>query len=458
VAKVESVLIGSFLRRIKRPVDLLADKKYKLVTVKLKHKGVVLREEKFGSQIKSKMYEVKEGDFILSGIDARNGAFGIVPKELDGAIVTNDFWYFDIDDKIVDKHFFLELTSTQWFDEICRKGSDGTTQRIRLQKNKFFNQEINLPAIEKQGKFISWFTQCKQNSNELTAELTHQQNLLKKLRQAILQEAIEGKLTAEWRLRQNPTVEPAAELLARIRAEKAQLLKTKKIRKQKPLPPIAANEIPFDLPAGWVWCRLGEICSKTGSGSTPRGGKSAYVDEGIKFIRSQNVYNSGLILENIAYIPVTTHEKMKETKINPEDLLLNITGGSIGRCAIVPNIFDTANINQHVAIIRTIKNGMGYFLHNIVLSDYFQQEIIESQTGAGREGLPKNKMDQIAIPLPPLAEQKAIVAKVESLLAVVDQLQAQNIAAQQRAGQLMQSVLKEAFQANDGQPHGQNGA
>ena len=78
------------------------EKKYKLVTVKLNHKGIVLREEKLGSLIKSKMYEVKEGDFILSGIDARNGAFGIVPKELDGAIVTNDFWYFDIDKNIVE--------------------------------------------------------------------------------------------------------------------------------------------------------------------------------------------------------------------------------------------------------------------------------------------------------------------------------------------------------------------
>ena len=89
-------MIGDFLHRIKRPIKLEAKKYYKLVTIKLSHKGVVLRQEKFGSEIKSKMFEVKTGDFILSGIDARNGAFGIVPPELDGAIVTNDFWYFDI--------------------------------------------------------------------------------------------------------------------------------------------------------------------------------------------------------------------------------------------------------------------------------------------------------------------------------------------------------------------------
>jgi len=93
---------------------------------------------------------VKAGDFILSGIDARNGAFGIVPDELDGAVVTNDFWYFKVDEEVIDKHLFLELTSTDWFDDICRKGSDGKTQRIRLQKDKFFNQPVTLPPRDQQ--------------------------------------------------------------------------------------------------------------------------------------------------------------------------------------------------------------------------------------------------------------------------------------------------------------------
>ena len=252
------VLLRDFLHRIKRPIDLIADEKYKLITIKLKHNGVVLREEKIGAEIKSKMYQVKSGDFILSGIDARNGAFGIVPSELDGAIVTNDFWYFEIDEAIVDKHFFLELTSTKWFDEICRKGSDGTTQRIRLQKNKFFNQEIAIPSLKTQRKFVNIFQQTKKRNSKLCAELTHQQSLLKKLRQQILQEAIEGKLSADWR-QQNPKTEPASELLKHIQAEKAQLIKNKKIKPQKNLPPIRPEEKPFALPDGWEWCRLGDI-------------------------------------------------------------------------------------------------------------------------------------------------------------------------------------------------------
>jgi len=113
------------------------------------------RTKKKGAEIKSKMFRIETGDFILSGIDARNGAFGIVSEELNDAIVTNDFWYFELDDSIIDKQFFLELTSTNWFDDLCKKGSDGTTQRIRLQKTKFFNQKISLPELDEQKELVS---------------------------------------------------------------------------------------------------------------------------------------------------------------------------------------------------------------------------------------------------------------------------------------------------------------
>lgn len=173
-----SILIGDFLHRIKRPISLEPSKKYKLVTIKLKHRGVVLRQEKFGSDIKSKMYMVKTGDFILSGIDARNGAFGIVPQELDGAVVTNDFWYFNIDETVVDKNLFLELTATVWFDEICRNGSDGTTQRIRLKKNKFFNQIVCLPERSKQDDVVSILKKIKTLKEQIIQDQIYADQLM----------------------------------------------------------------------------------------------------------------------------------------------------------------------------------------------------------------------------------------------------------------------------------------
>lgn len=191
---IKTYNIGDFLKRIKRPIELEDDKEYKLVTIKLHHNGVTLRGMKKGSEIKSKMYEVKAGDFILSGIDARNGAFGIVPEELDGAIVTNDFWYFDIDENIIDKHFFLELTATEWFDEICTKGSDGTTQRIRLQKDKFFSQEISIPTLTMQEKIIKNFYKFTTFIYKVKDANEDQHNLVSLLRHQVLKEKSVGTI------------------------------------------------------------------------------------------------------------------------------------------------------------------------------------------------------------------------------------------------------------------------
>src|SRR5262249_49552979 len=148
--------------------------------------------------------------------------------------------------------------------------------------------------------------------------------------------------------------------------------------------------------------RIGEVCSKTGSGSTPRGGQAVYKNNGVPFLRSQNVYDDGIRLDDVACIDLETHERMSGTAVKSGDLLLNITGGSIGRCCRVSDHFETANVSQHVAIIRVAIGGMENFLHRLVLSPYFQSFIFDEQTGAGRGGLPKNRMDRIPVALPPL--------------------------------------------------------
>ena len=129
-------------------------------------------------------------------------------------------------------------------------------------------------------------------------------------------------------------------------------------------------------------------------------------------------------LNDVAYIDSTIHERMSGTTVESSDLLLNITGGSIGRCCLIPEDLGEANISQHVAIIRTAIDGPQRFLHWLVLSPYFQAFVFDEQTGAGRGGLPKYKMDRIPVALPPLAEQHRIVAKVEKLLALCDRLEA----------------------------------
>lgn len=444
--------IKDFLKRIKNTVEIKDGVSYKRVTVSGNHKGVSLRDKVDGSKIGTKkQFTITGGDFILSKIDARNGAFGIIPKSLDGAIITGNFWTYKVDTQLIDIEWFFYFTHSFNFIQICIESSTGSTHRKYLDEKVFLNHDIVLPSKVEQVEMVKRYKEQSKISNNLSKEIRIQKGTLSQLKQAILQEAIQGKLTQEWR-EQNPNTEPASELLKRIKAEKAKLIKEKKIKKEKTLSKISNEEIPFELPEDWVWCRLLDLCSKTGSGSTPRGGKSAYIKSGIKFIRSQNVYDDGLRIKDIAYISDEVHEKMKGTKVESKDLLLNITGGSIGRCCIVPSTFDTGNINQHVSIIRSIDSSFSNFLHKVICSNYFQKTIIDVQTGAGREGLPKNKMDEILIPFPPEIERQIIVEKVETFMQKCNALEQEITQSEEHANMLMQAVLKEAFESKKEQP------
>jgi type I restriction enzyme S subunit len=232
------------------------------------------------------------------------------------------------------------------------------------------------------------------------------------LRRFVLDLAVRGKL-----VEQDSAEDAADNLLHEIVQAK------KKLGIKHSVNPLRNREEPFDLPLGWRWSRIGEVCTKTGSGSTPRGGKEVYKSSGIPFLRSQNIHNDGLRLDDVVYIDPETHERMSGTCVEPGDLLLNITGGSMGRCARVPADFESANISQHVAIIRPAVQGLDAFMHRLILSPYFQAFIFDEQTGAGRGGLPKNRMDQIIVAFPPLAEQRRIVAKVDELMALLDGLE-----------------------------------
>jgi type I restriction enzyme S subunit len=261
-----------------------------------------------------------------------------------------------------------------------------------------------------------------------------------RLRRFILDLAVRGKL-----VEQDPEDEPAGELLREMGSRFKRLKITKK------QVPLEAKEIPFALPDRWQWTRLGQICEKTGSGSTPRGGKEAYVETGIPFLRSQNVYNDGLRLTDVVFIDEPTHQRMAGTRVLPCDLLLNITGGSIGRCAKVPADFHEANVSQHVAIIRVGMPGTEDFIHALILSPYFQSFVDTRQTGAGRGGLPKNRMDSIPVALPPLAEQHRIVAKIDELMALCDQLEAARQEREQCRERLVAGSLQRLNQPSDDQ-------
>ena len=145
------VKIGDFLKPVRKAIAVQPDVEYKQVTIRMNNQGACLRGTKKGSEIKTKkQFLVEPGQFILSKIDARNGAFGLVPEDLAGAIVTQDFPTYSINHQIIDKDYLVLLSGSKFFVDLMKKSSSGTTNRKRLKEEKFLNIEIELPEIQKQ--------------------------------------------------------------------------------------------------------------------------------------------------------------------------------------------------------------------------------------------------------------------------------------------------------------------
>ena len=207
----------------------------------------------------------------------------------------------------------------------------------------------------------------------------------------------------------------------------------------------------------WSNKKIGNIASKVGSGSTPRGGSEAYTDHGVIFIRSQNVNNDQLLLDDVAYIPEETHLKMSGSKVIANDVLLNITGASIGRSCVVPHDFTEANVNQHVCIIRT-PNDDPIFVQSFLSSENGQNAIQSKQAGGGREGLNFQAIRAIDFHFPPSKEEQT---KIATFLSTVDEkisqlTQKHELLSQYKQG-MMQKLFSQQirFKADDGSEFGE---
>lgn len=238
--------------------------------------------------------------------------------------------------------------------------------------------------------------------------------LAEDLRKSVLQAAMLGNLTE--RCTDTETVEIVLEKIAK---EREHLVVSKEMKKDKTLFPTMEEAPSLDIPETWKWVQLGTLCTKIGAGSTPAGGRAVYVSNGIKFIREQNVRNEGLLLDDVAYIKEETHVSMKGSQVKAQDILLNITGASIGRNSLVPDDFDTANINQHVLIIRLADKRMREYIHFCLCSPLIYAQMLDKQKG-DKPGLSAQKVGAFYIPVPPIQEQQYIVEKLKIILSEID--------------------------------------
>lgn len=329
------------------------------------------------------------------------------------------------------------------------------TSKESINQTNLKKYELPYFNIEQQDLWIEKLKNTQVRKELLVSELIHQQTLLIKLRQQILQEAIEGKLTADWR-QQNPDVEPASELLARIQVEKDQLIKDKKIKQQKPLPPISEEEKPFVLPVGWAWCRLGEIGDATnysfvdGPFGSSINTSTDYVSKGVPVLRMMNVKPFRFIGSSLKYVQENKYKQFTRHNVLPGDILFSKVGAGIGEACIVPDNFSYGML----ATTGITRMRVGQIVANKYLCNFLNANIKNFMKIARQSSQPFLNMTQIRtfhFPLPPLSEQKVIVAKVEKLLALCDQLGTQITTNQNHSDQLMQAVLKEAFTHTSGQ-------
>jgi len=174
-----------------------------------------------------------------------------------------------------------------------------------------------------------------------------------------------------------------------------------------------------EIPEDWNARKLKFFVSKIGSGITPKGGASVYVEEGIALLRSQNIHFDGLRLKNVSYITEETNKTMLNSVVKNKDVLLNITGASIGRCTYFENQVDRANVNQHVCIIRP-KTIFHRFLNYVLMSNIGQDQIFSTQMGSSREGVNFEQIGNFVITYPPYEEQEAIANYLDKSTQKID--------------------------------------
>jgi len=335
------------------------------------------------------------------------------------------------EDAIYPKYgFYYCKTLKEWLHSVA----SATTVPI-VNKMRFSQAPIAVPPILEQKRIVVKVEALFGESKTAREALDKVPVLLRRFRQSVLAKAFRGELTPR-----DPNDEPAQKLLERIRQKRKKGKQTSLAENQKE----PSAELP-KLPETWIWTTIGELETFIGSGITPRGGKKVYVDSGILFIRSQNVHPDGLHLENIARITPKIHEQMKRTKVHPNDVLLNITGASIGRSTYIPEKFGEANVNQHVCIIRTgwwiVPAYLSYFLN----STYGQDQIFATESGVTREGLNYTQVRSLWIPLAPVAEQKRVMAKIGEAFSIARQIETAVKKARERAERIDQAILAKAF-------------
>lgn len=393
--------------------------------------GITVTSHKKSKDL-SKYLVIEPNCFAYNPYRINVGSIGLTPEKTYG-LVSPAYTVFKVRENRLIPELLLDFMKS--FDGLqqINKYARGTVRKA-LRYDDLCEIKVNFPSYEEQKKIFNKKLLVETKQVELSDEILTQKQLISKFKQAILQEAIQGKLTQEWR-EQNPNTEPASELLKRIKGEKDQLIKDKKIRKEKPLPPITENEIPFEIPNNWNWCNLDEV-------SLFKNGKAheQFVDANGKYV----LINSKFVSTNGGKVKYTGNLMMPMFVDEIAIVMSDVPNGrALSRCLIIDEN-DKYSLNQRIGGIVPI-NGVypKYLLYLLDRNNHY----LSFNDGKKQTNLKKSQIMTCPIALPPFEEQKAIVEKIETLMQKCNELDLEITKSEQHANMLMQAVLKEAFES-----------
>lgn len=388
------------------------------------------------------MILIKNGDLVISGINVEKGAMTIYQGEED-VVATIHYSSYEFDENKIDIAFLKSFLKSIEFKNALKEQVPGGI-KTEIKPKHLLPLLVKIPTdIIEQRQVVNKLQSRNSKVDAISTELTHQLDLVKKLRQQLLQDAVQGKL-----VEQNPKDEPASVLLKKIKSEKEKLIAEKnpstslRARKEKELPPIKPEEIPFEIPENWVWCRLGEITE------IKRGKSPVYAETGISKILNQKCVRwYELDLEHSKLISEIWYNSVSEDfKVKENDVLVNSTGeGTIGRSALASNEANDYVFDSH---ILKISSKINQALICYYINSNFGQTLVEKSKGATstkQTELGVNNLSNFIYPLPPLAEQNSIVQKLDELMQFCNELEASIKQSQQQNEKLLQQVLREAL-------------
>ena len=361
-------------------------------------------EEVAGKKIKSNKQSVKLDDILLCKINPRINRVWKVGSFTKYKSIASTEWIV-IRQKYIVSNYLRYAFMSPYFRELLQSEVSGVGGSLTRAKPKIVkNYIVPLPPLSEQSRIAAKIAQLFALLRKVEASTQQYAKLQTLLKSKVLDLAMRGKL-----VKQDPNDEPASELLKKIKAEKAELIKEKKIKKSKPLPPITDEEKPFDIPASWEWVRFDDILDvRDGTHDTPK-----YVSDGIPLITSKNISSGYLDFINVKYISQQDFKKINErSNVNKGDIIFAMIG-TIGNPILVST--DRKFAIKNVALLKKVTErlSMPFVLDYLMIAQIWWNK---RATGAVQKFVSLRKIRSSLLPLPPLKEQNRIVNKIKRIL------------------------------------------